>query len=118
MGPLRQRQGSAALRARPPTPRASGPSAVCASAFAEGVRISRRYLGEMEEVFRREGLPTELTRLPLVESCFDIEAYSKVGAAGIWQFMPSTGRNYMSIGGRRRRAPRSAARDARRARSI
>ena len=82
--------------------------------FSEGVRISRRYLGEMEEVFRREGLPTELTRLPLVESCFDIEAYSKVGAAGIWQFMPSTGRNYMAISGvvDERRDPLRASRGA------
>lgn len=82
--------------------------------FSEGVRISRRYIAEMEEVFRREGLPTELTRLPLVESCFDIEAYSKVGAAGIWQFMPSTGRNYMSIGGvvDERRDPLRATRGA------
>ncbi len=62
--------------------------------FGEGVRVSRRYLAEMEEIFRREGVPVELTRLPLVESCFNLEAYSKVGAAGIWQFMPSTGRNY------------------------
>jgi membrane-bound lytic murein transglycosylase D len=82
--------------------------------FSEGVRISRRYLAEMEEVFRREGLPTQLTRLPLVESCFDIEAYSKVGAAGIWQFMPSTGRNYMSIAGvvDERRDPLRATRGA------
>ncbi|MCC6764920.1 MAG: transglycosylase SLT domain-containing protein [Deltaproteobacteria bacterium] len=82
--------------------------------FAEGVRISRRYLAEMEEVFRREGLPVELTRLPLVESCFDIEAYSKVGAAGIWQFMPSTGRNYMAIAGvvDERRDPLRATRGA------
>lgn len=82
--------------------------------FSNGIRISRRYLAEMEEVFRREGLPAELTRLPLVESCFDIEAYSKVGAAGIWQFMPSTGRNYMSIGGvvDERRDPLRATRGA------
>ncbi len=82
--------------------------------FSEGVRISRRYLAEMEEVFRREGLPTQLTRLPLVESCFDIEAYSKVGAAGIWQFMPSTGRSYMAIGGviDERRDPLRATRGA------
>jgi membrane-bound lytic murein transglycosylase D len=68
----------------------------------------------MEEVFRREGLPTELTRLPLVESCFDIEAYSKVGAAGIWQFMPSTGRSYMAISGvvDERRDPLRATRGA------
>jgi membrane-bound lytic murein transglycosylase D len=82
--------------------------------FSEGIRISRRYIAEMEEVFRREGLPVELTRLPLVESCFNIEAYSKVGAAGIWQFMPSTGRSYMSIGGviDERRDPLRATRGA------
>lgn len=66
--------------------------------FGEGVRISRRYLNEMEEIFRQEGLPEELTRLPLVESCFDIGAYSKAGAAGIWQFMPATGRRYLTVG--------------------
>jgi membrane-bound lytic murein transglycosylase D len=82
--------------------------------FAEGVRISRRYLAEMEEIFRGEGVPIELTRLPLVESCFNIEAYSKVGAAGIWQFMPSTGRGYMRIGGvlDERRDPLRATRGA------
>ena len=62
--------------------------------FANGIRIAHRYLPEMERIFREEGLPIELTRLPLVESCFDVEAYSKVGAAGIWQFMPATGRIY------------------------
>jgi len=82
--------------------------------FAEGIRVSRRYLLEMEEIFRSEGLPVELTRLPLVESCFDIEAYSKVGAAGIWQFMRSTGRSYMQIGGvlDERRDPLRATRGA------
>src|SRR5881296_3682252 len=67
--------------------------------FGEGLRVSRRYLPEMERIFREEGLPVELTRLPLVESCFNLNAYSKVGAAGIWQFMRSTGRDYMHIGG-------------------
>ena len=62
--------------------------------FAEGIRIAHRYLPEMERIFREEGLPLELTRLPLVESSFDVQAYSKVGAAGIWQFMPATGRIY------------------------
>src|SRR5262245_6665416 len=67
--------------------------------FANGFRTSRRYLPEMERIFRDEGLPVELTRLPLIESCFDVEAYSKVGAAGIWQFMPATGRLYMEVNG-------------------
>jgi membrane-bound lytic murein transglycosylase D len=65
--------------------------------FGDAIRISRRYLPEMERLFREEGLPVELTRLPLIESCFNLNAYSKVGAAGIWQFMPSTGRRFMRI---------------------
>jgi membrane-bound lytic murein transglycosylase D len=65
--------------------------------FAGGVEVSRRYLPEMERIFRRTGLPVELTRLPLVESCFNVRAYSKAGAAGIWQFMPVTARAYMRV---------------------
>ena len=65
--------------------------------FATGVQVSRRYLPEMEAIFRRAGLPIELTRLPLVESSFNVRAYSKAGAAGIWQFMPSTARSYMRV---------------------
>ncbi len=67
--------------------------------FAYGIQVAHGYFPEMERIFREEGLPTELTRLPLVESCFNVEAYSKVGAAGIWQFMPATGRIYsMNVG--------------------
>lgn len=62
--------------------------------FAEAIRISRRYLKSMEAIFVREGVPLELTRLPFIESSFNLQAFSKVGAAGIWQFMPSTGRLY------------------------
>src|SRR4029077_7956824 len=65
--------------------------------FAEGIRASRRYFPEMERIFRDEGLPAELVRLPLIESCFNLQAYSKVGAAGIWQFMPKTGRLFMRV---------------------
>jgi membrane-bound lytic murein transglycosylase D len=61
------------------------------------LETSGKYLPDMETVFRREGLPTRLTRLPLVESSFNEEAYSKVGAAGIWQFMPSSARIYMRL---------------------
>jgi membrane-bound lytic murein transglycosylase D len=65
--------------------------------FGDGLRVSRRYLPEMERIFREEGLPVELTRLPLIESCFNLRAYSKVGAAGIWQFMPGTGRRFIRV---------------------
>lgn len=66
--------------------------------YAEAVRRSGRYLPVMEQIFVREfALPVELTRLPFVESSFDYDAYSSAGAAGIWQFMPRTGRLYMSV---------------------
>ena len=45
----------------------------------------------------RLGLPGELAALPHVESSFNARAYSKVGAAGIWQFMPGTGRRWLRI---------------------
>ncbi len=66
--------------------------------FELSVKRSGRYLPIMEAIFVKEyGLPRELTRLPFVESSFDYTAYSSVGAAGIWQFMPRTGRLYMTI---------------------
>lgn len=65
--------------------------------FMEGIYQSGRHIKEMEEIFRREGLPIELTRLPFVESSFNLKARSKVGASGIWQFMRSTARAYMRM---------------------
>jgi membrane-bound lytic murein transglycosylase D len=65
--------------------------------FIEGIYQSGRFLPFMEEAFRKEGLPIELTRLPFVESSFNLKARSKVGASGIWQFMRSTGRLFLSI---------------------
>jgi membrane-bound lytic murein transglycosylase D len=65
--------------------------------FAEGLRESRRWFPEMERMFREADLPIELTRLPLIESCFNVQAYSKAGAAGIWQFIPATGRRFLRI---------------------
>jgi len=61
------------------------------------LRVSGQYLPKMEAIFAAEGLPTLLTRLPLVESSFNVEAYSKVGAAGLWQFIPSSARIYMRL---------------------
>ena len=61
------------------------------------LQVSGQYLPSMEGIFKREGLPLLLTRLPLVESSFNVEAYSKVGAAGLWQFIPSSARIYMRL---------------------
>lgn len=65
--------------------------------FAAGIYQSGRYMRQMEEIFRQEGLPIELTRLPFVESSFNLRARSKVGATGLWQFMRSTARAYMRM---------------------
>lgn len=65
--------------------------------FGAGIEIGHRYFPEIEQIFRAEGVPTEISRLPLIESCFNVRAYSKKGAAGVWQFIPSTGRLFMRI---------------------
>jgi len=65
--------------------------------FREGIERSGQHLARMRQVFRQYGLPEELTTLPHVESSFYYKAYSKAGAAGIWQFTRGTGRNYMRI---------------------
>jgi membrane-bound lytic murein transglycosylase D len=84
--------------------------------YVEAIRRSRRYLPMMEHIFVNEfGLPKELTRLPFVESSFDYTAYSSVGAAGIWQFMPRTARAHSMKVGRyvdERRDPLKATRAA------
>ncbi len=58
------------------------------------LKRSNRYIGRMQEILREEGLPEDLVYLALVESGFNPYAYSRAGAAGIWQFMPATGRRY------------------------
>ncbi|MBI1909125.1 MAG: lytic transglycosylase domain-containing protein [Deltaproteobacteria bacterium] len=60
--------------------------------FVAGVQASGLYLPEIENIFQGYGLPKDLTRLVFVESMFQVNAYSKVGAAGIWQFMASSAR--------------------------
>jgi membrane-bound lytic murein transglycosylase D len=62
--------------------------------FLEAVRYSGGYIDQFEEIFANYGLPIELTRLAIVESMYNTKARSKVGASGLWQFMPSTGRLY------------------------
>lgn len=65
--------------------------------FIQGIYYSGRYLKEMEKIFAENNMPKELTRLPFVESSFNIRARSKVGASGVWQFMRGTGKHYMKV---------------------
>lgn len=55
---------------------------------------SRRYLYHIVAELEKRGMPTELALLPIVESSFNPLAYSKARALGMWQFIPSTGKNY------------------------
>jgi membrane-bound lytic murein transglycosylase D len=68
-----------------------------ADRFVEGLVRAGAWEARIAEVFANQGLPHELAVLPHVESSFNAAAYSKVGAAGLWQFMRSTGRRYMRI---------------------
>jgi membrane-bound lytic murein transglycosylase D len=68
-----------------------------ADRFKAGLVRSGRWKRYIESVLAERGLPRELAALPHVESSFDPTAYSKVGAAGLWQFTRSTGLRYMQI---------------------
>ncbi|MBF0456583.1 MAG: transglycosylase SLT domain-containing protein [Nitrospirae bacterium] len=65
--------------------------------FQKALSKSALYMKEMEKIFREEGVPVALTRLPFVESAFDTGAYSWAKAAGIWQFTDSTGRIFLRM---------------------
>lgn len=65
--------------------------------FSSGLAVANRYLPHMEKIFQEHGLPKEIARLPLVESSFNKMATSKVGAAGLWQFMDGTGKKFLMI---------------------
>jgi membrane-bound lytic murein transglycosylase D len=67
--------------------------------FRSGLIRAGAWETHIAETLANLGLPAELAVLPHVESSFNPSAYSKVGAAGLWQFMRSTGRRYMRIDG-------------------
>jgi membrane-bound lytic murein transglycosylase D len=65
--------------------------------FLAGVIRSGAYMPAIKRILRARNLPLELAYLPHVESSFNPRAYSKVGAAGLWQFTRSTGRDFLVI---------------------
>ncbi|MDI9569873.1 MAG: LysM peptidoglycan-binding domain-containing protein [Pseudomonadota bacterium] len=62
--------------------------------FISSYQRSGLYRPYIVEELRRQGLPEELSWLPLVESGYKIKALSTARALGLWQFIPSTGYKY------------------------
>ena len=54
-----------------------------------------RYLFHIIEELDRRGMPTELALLPFIESAYNPQAMSTAKASGMWQFIPSTGRDFL-----------------------
>ena len=65
--------------------------------FRAGLVRSGRWRQFIEREFREIGIPTDIVALPHVESSFNPDARSSVGASGIWQFTRSTGRRFMQV---------------------
>jgi len=61
--------------------------------FVAGLKRFNRYSGLVDKVLAENKLPPEIRYLPFVESSYNPAAYSKAGAAGLWQIMPATARS-------------------------
>lgn len=66
--------------------------------FLAGLIRSGAYLDQIREIFVSYDIPEDMAYLPHVESSFNPKAYSKFGAAGMWQFTRGTGKRFMEIG--------------------
>ncbi len=58
------------------------------------IERSSRYLFYIVDELDKRGMPMEIALLPMVESAYNPMAYSRSKASGLWQFIPSTGKNY------------------------
>jgi membrane-bound lytic murein transglycosylase D len=70
-----------------------------ADRFHEGLIRSQLWELHIARTLQERGVPAEIAALPHVESSFNPAAYSRVGAAGLWQFMPGTARRFMRVDG-------------------
>ncbi|MEO1957273.1 MAG: transglycosylase SLT domain-containing protein, partial [Methylophilaceae bacterium] len=59
---------------------------------ARMISRSQKYLFYVVEEVEKRGMPTEIALLPMIESAYNPTAYSRSHAAGIWQFVPATGK--------------------------
>jgi membrane-bound lytic murein transglycosylase D len=65
--------------------------------FEEGLRRAGRWRAHIVAELEQLGVPADLAALPHVESSYNPDARSHVGASGIWQFTRSTGRRFMRV---------------------
>jgi membrane-bound lytic murein transglycosylase D len=63
----------------------------------EGIQRAQALLPRILAILQEHDVPVELAALPLVESTYNPQAYSKAGAVGLWQFIRSTGKRYLTI---------------------
>ncbi len=68
-----------------------------ADRFREGLERAGEWMPHIRNSLDAHGVPPELAALPHVESSFNPAAYSRVGAAGLWQFTRSTGRLFLRV---------------------
>jgi membrane-bound lytic murein transglycosylase D len=68
-----------------------------ADRFREGLIRAAVWEKQIARTLAQHGVPPEIAALPHVESSFNLAAYSKVGAAGLWQFMPGTAKRFMRV---------------------
>jgi len=68
-----------------------------ADRFRRGLIRAGAWEPHIRRTIEDMGLPPELAALPHVESSFNPDAYSRVGAAGLWQFTRATGRRFMRV---------------------
>ena len=65
-----------------------------AAYFNRTIERSRPYMYHISQEVAKRNMPAEIALLPFIESAFVTKAKSTVGASGLWQFMPATGRHY------------------------
>ena len=65
--------------------------------FREAIQVSGMFMPGIEQILGQHGVPALVKALPFVESMFNYQARSSVGASGVWQFMPGTARQYIQM---------------------
>lgn len=68
--------------------------ATSSSTFNRTINRSRPYMYHIVTEVQKRGMPAEIALLPFIESAYVTRARSHVGASGLWQFMPATGRHF------------------------